>query len=319
MLRDHIVERTPMPDNDGASGATLEHARLDDGTTLVLKTFDPERDLTMSIPGRTVPMDVELWRTGTLDRLPPASGHAVRDAWQEEGRWVVAMIDVGARLLSYETRFSRDQCRRLLAAAVSLHDVFRGEAPPILMAAEQRLCLFAPSVMARYAGGENPLPAWCLAGWEAFDTLAPADVRDLVRRIQAEPALLTGPLRRRGGETLLHGDFWTPNLAPGPDRVIVIDWALATLGPPVLEFTSFLVGCAGQVEATLEQILDDLRGLWGDAHDDVLLQAGLVFGVVEMGWNLGWYLAHDPSPAAQATFDWWVQAARAGVATGLLG
>lgn len=244
-LRDRIVTRIPLDDNDGASGATLERARLDDGTGLILKTFDPARDLTMLIPGRTVPLDVELWRAGVLDRLPSEIGHAVRDAWREDGRWVVAMTDVGAHLLSYESRLGRDGGRRLLRAARALHAAFRGQPLPGLWPTTERIALFAPRVMTRGEHGENPLPAWCLAGWRQFDALVPAEVRDLVHRVHADPAVLAAPLTARSGVTLLHGDYWTPNLAPEPDRVVAIDWALATLGPPVLEYASFLVGCGG--------------------------------------------------------------------------
>ena len=135
-------------------------------------------------------------------------------------------------------------------------------------------------------------------------------------RIHANPRTLTGPLLQLGPATLLHGDYWTPNLAIEDGRVIAIDWGLATLGPPVLEFVSFLVGCSTQVDATHEELLDDLRDILGPGHE-ALLRIGVVFGVVEMGWNLAWQLTRHPSPQATTEFDWWVQAAQADIHSGL--
>lgn len=309
------MRRQPLDGHDGASGARLERARLDDGAEVVLKTFDPSQDLTMRVSGRTVPLDVVLWETGILDRLPPAMGHAVLDAWQEDGVWVVAMRDLGERLLDYDSVLSLAQCRALLAPAVAMHDAFAGEHLDGLWSLEDRLSVFAPRVIGRFAEEEN-LAAWCLAGWERFADLAPADVVDLVTAVHAEPGRLARPLLDLGGRTLLHGDYWTPNLAPTERGVVVIDWALATAGPPVVEFASFLVGCAGQVRASREEILDDLRGLWGARTDETTLHLGLAVGVVEMGWNLAWHASRNSE--AREPFDWWVAAARQAAETGLI-
>jgi hypothetical protein len=318
LLRQRVVGRQPIADHEGASGARLERALLDDGTPVVLKTCDAGRDLTMLIPRRRVPLDVDLWRSGVFARLPAPVGHAVRDAWQEDGGWVVVMNDLSGRLLDYHTRLSREECRRLLAAALAMHTAFQGCDLRGLWSLEKRLTVFSPRVLGAYVGSGNPLPGWCLQGWAHFDDLAPADVVDLVHAVHNRPEVLASPLRRLGRSTLLHGDYWTPNLAPEPDRVVVIDWALATLGPSVLEVTSFLVGCADQVDATRDEILDDLRAMWGEDHDEQLLRVGLAFGVVEMGWNLSWNLANKPTPTARDAFDWWIDAARQALASSLL-
>lgn len=121
------------------------------------------------------------------------------------------------------------------------------------------------------------LAARCLARWERFADLAPVDVVQLVAAVHAKPGRLARPLLRLGGRTLLHGDYWTPNLAPTDRGVVVIGWALATAGPPVVDFASFLVGCAGQVRASREEILDDLRGLWGTSTDQTALRLALAW------------------------------------------
>lgn len=203
-----------IDDHDGASGARLERAVLDDGASLILKLCNHETDLSMLIPGRMKPLDVQLWQEGHLDRLPDVMGHAVRGAWQEDGSWVLAMDDLGDRLLSYRSVVSRRQCRQILAAACAMHDRFAGDPPSGLWSAEDRMTVFAPRTMRSYAAGDNALPGWCLRGWERFDSMAPADVRDLVHGIHQDPRRLARVLADLGPTTLLHGDYWTPNLAP---------------------------------------------------------------------------------------------------------
>jgi hypothetical protein len=318
-LAERIVERHGAIDLDGASNSSLERVSLDDGTPLVLKRFDSVRDLGMAVAGRTVPLDVELWQSGVLEQLPPTLGHAVRGAWLEDGAWVLAMSDLTGRLLTSESQLSREQYRIAIWAVTIMHGACSTIPLPALLPLEKRIGLFAPGVMSNHLDVDNPLPRRCLQGWEAWDDLAPRDVKDAIARIHADPSLLTTPLSRLGPVTLLHGDFRTSNLAIDRNRVIAIDWGLATVGPPVLEFASFLVRCSTQVRATHDELLDDLRALDRDAHNEDLLLLGLVFGVVEMGWRLAYDVALHPLPAARDEFDWWIEAARDGLATGLIG
>ena len=317
-LGPRLRSRSVIADHDGASGARLERAVLDDGASLILKLCNHETDLSMLIPGRIKPLDVQLWQEGYLDRLPDVMGHAVRGAWQEDGSWVLAMDDLGDRLLSYRSVLSRRQCRQILAAACAMHDRFAGDPPSGLWSAEDRMTVFAPRTMRPYASIDNTLPASCLEGWERFDALAPADVRDLVHGIHQNPTQLAQVLADLGPTTLLHGDYWTPNLAPEPGRVVAIDWALATSGSPVAEFVSFLVGCGGQVRASKDEILHDITELWAGRYDGRLLTVGLILGLVEMGWNLS-LSASEGSPAARAEWQWWVEATRRSADTGLIG
>lgn len=317
-LGSRLRSRSVIDEHDGASGARLERAVLDDGARLILKVCNHETDLSMLIPGRIMPLDVHLWQEGHLDRLPEVMGHAVRGAWQEDAFWVLAMDDLGDRLLSYRSVVSKEQCRQILAAACAMHDRFAEDPPSGLWSAEDRMTVFAPRTMQPYVAGDNPLPGWCLRGWERFDSLAPPDVRDLVYGVHQDPRRLAQLLADLGPTTLLHGDYWTPNLAPAPGRVVAIDWALATSGSPAAEFVSFLVGCGGQVQASKDEILSDITELWAGRYDGRLLTVALVLGLVEMGWNLS-LAASEGSPAARAEWQWWVEAARRSADTGLIG
>lgn len=317
-LGSRLRSRSVIDEHDGASGARLERAVLDDGARLILKVCNHETDLSMLIPGRIMPLDVHLWQEGHLDRLPEVMGHAVRGAWQEDAFWVLAMDDLGDRLLSYRSVVSKEQCRQILAAACAMHDRFAEDPPSGLWSAEDRMTVFAPRTMQPYVAGDNPLPGWCLRGWERFDSLAPPDVRDLVYGVHQDPRRLAQLLADLGPTTLLHGDYWTPNLAPAPGRVVAIDWALATSGSPAAEFVSFLVGCGGQVQASKDEILSDITELWAGRYDGRLLTVALVLGLVEMGWNLS-LAASEGSSAARAEWQWWVEAARRSADTGLIG
>ena len=136
------------------------------------------------------------------------------------------------------------------------------------------------------------------------------------------PARLAGPLAR-AGTTLIHGDLWVVNVGLQADRVVLLDWGLATDGSPAFEFASFLAGCASRVRAGREQIIDDFRELCGPHHDEDALRLGLFGGLVELGWNKALDVAENHDAAVrvreQADLDWWVGQARTTLDAGLLG
>ncbi len=80
-----------------------------------------------------------------------------------------------------------------------------------------------------------------LAGWDAFDRLAPPPARDLLRTLWDDPS----PALRALGQLPaagLHGDLKLANVAlPGDGRVALIDWQLATFAPVAVELGWFLV------------------------------------------------------------------------------
>lgn len=92
----------------------------------------------------------------------------------------------------------------MLASVVAMHDAFAGEHLDALWSLEDRLSLFAPRVIGRFAE-ETSLAAWCMAGWERFGELAPADVLELVAAVHAEPGRLARPLLSLGAGPLYTG------------------------------------------------------------------------------------------------------------------
>ena len=73
------LERAPVND-DGRSGAVLERVFLADGSSVVVKRFDPAVDIVMRLTGDATGREVELVRRGVLDGLPTTVLHPAIDA-----------------------------------------------------------------------------------------------------------------------------------------------------------------------------------------------------------------------------------------------
>jgi hypothetical protein len=312
-LQDQIVHREVITGHDGASGARLERVRLRDGRHLILKRLDPELDLSMRVTDDPIGREFALWRGGVLHALPAGLGHAVVGGWPEATGSTLLMRDVGTHLV--RGRISRPQCRRILAAAGALHRAYAGTNIVGACRPAIRMGLFAPAVMTAYAEGDNPLPRTILKGWAAFADQVPNDVADPVFAILDRPELLADPLTAVG-TTLIHGDLWLSNVALEPAGVVLLDWALATVIAPAVEFASFLAGNASQVDgATLDDLVADVRVASGPLHDEPALRLALLGGLVEMGWNLA-LRARTPGPTG-GELAWWVAQARAALDVGL--
>ncbi len=320
-LLDRAVERAPLDGHDGRSGALLERVLLDDGTRLVVKRTSPAVDLVMRRTGAAVSREYRLWRSGVLGRLPLGVGHALVDAWVDGEETVLVMRDLGAAVVGWDRRLSRDEARRLLGAVTSLHRAFRGGSPALLCPLVDRISVFRPDRMAQEADAGNPLAVAVRRGWERFAEIVPPEVAAEVMAMLARPERLAGPLSRRPC-TLIHGDLWLVNVAFEPAQVTLLDWDLATWAPPALEFALFLAGNSSQVDATRDEIVDDFRSLGGDDHDEVGLGLSLFAGLVELGWNKALDIVEHGDPAVrareQADLDWWVAQARHTLELGLL-
>jgi hypothetical protein len=123
----------------GNSGAGIERVLLGDGTALIMKRVVAGGDwLGRATGGRA--RTAELWHAGVLARVPPEIDHAIVTVLPDpvEGWWV-AMRDVSAAMLGDERRLSRDESRRVLAAAAALHAAFAGESVEELCPLADRL------------------------------------------------------------------------------------------------------------------------------------------------------------------------------------
>jgi aminoglycoside phosphotransferase (APT) family kinase protein len=170
------------------------------------------------------------------------------------------------------------------------------------------------------ADAERPhpdlLPKQFEQGWDAFVELADADVADAVLALVADPGALAQALRdAHGATTLIHGDLRGDNLGFDGDRVVLIDWDLATAGTPTVEFAWYLAHSAKRIDATREEIEADHRAAQGDALDAAEAELGMLSGLVQYGWRIAHSARVHPDPAetawGHAELGWWVPRTRA--------
>lgn len=312
-LLSRAARRSPLSGHDGRSGADLERVELENGAIVVVKTSRPEDDLTATIAGARPDRELVLWAEGTLDDLPAGVAHCILDARSTESGIVTVMRDLGHAVVSGQRSVGRSECDRILRAAAALHARHAERPPEVACRLEDRLTMFAPATVERLADSGHALPRAVLRGWNAFADLVPAPVVDAVMAVLDEPAPLAGALRRTAPSTLLHGDLWLVNLALEPDQVTLLDWGLATAGPAVVDFASFLAGNVTRVRATRDQVIADFRSAEAEEVGDAGLRLGLLAGLLELGWNkaLGSVRFRDPvaRAGARADLDWWVAAA----------
>ncbi len=306
------LERTPLVDNDGKSGATLERVVLADGTRVVVKRFDPGQDLVMRLTGDSRGREVELWQRGLFDRVPV--GHAVLGGWFEDGYGVLVMRDLGDAPLRWHDVLSAEQTRELLRGVVALHRAFTGGPPEGLASLSDVVGLFEPRRMRPYAG--TPLIDVALRGWEHWADEVPGEVGERVLALAHD----TGPLAaalQACTPTMVHGDLATVNLAFEPSGLTLIDWGMATAAPGALDIGRFLAGCAHVVSGTPDEFLAAYRQEAGEVYDERATRLGLLAGLVWLGWNKALDVVEHPDPAVRArekaALPWWLDRAREGL------
>lgn len=321
-LLDRVVERAPLDGHAGRSGAHLERVVLDDGTHLVVKRTSPGADLVMRVTGTAVSRECRLWQAGGLDGLPHGIGHAVLGAWPDGEETVIVMRDLGSAVVGPDRRLSRRSWRGVLQAVTRLHRHWRTPPQDVHCPLRDRISIFAPWRMAPEVGGTNTLPGTVLRGWERFAEQVATDVAAEVFAVHDHPERLSDALASCAC-TGIHGDLWLVNLALEPQQVTLLDWDLTTIAPPALEWAYFLTGNASRVDASRDELVDDVRSASGEHHDEAALRLSLFAGLVELGWNKAFDATGHPEAAVRARersdLDWWVAQARRTLELGLIG
>jgi len=322
-LLDTALARHPVND-DGRSGAVLERVLLADRSQVIVKRFDPAVDLVMRITGDAHGREVDLFRQGALDRLPATVLHPWLDGWyDEQGRGVLVMRDLGDAVLNWQSVVTRAQARTMLGAVADLHLTFLDTAPQGLTPLGLVLGMFEPQRIRPYAG--EPLMDAALKGWERWPEVAPGEVGERVLVLAQDTAPLTAACQSLP-MTLLHGDLATVNMAFEPDRpgcLTLIDWGLATVGPAELDFGRLLAGCAHLFgSAGFDDLVALQREAAGPAYDDAALRLGLLAGITWLGWNKALDIVEHPDPAVRererAALPWWLDQAALAFESGLI-
>jgi hypothetical protein len=312
LLDSLVTSRVELEGHDGRSGARLERVELADGRRLIVKTTMPAADLGMTVSGDVAGRERGLWAAGHLAALPPAVDHAIVDCWQDDdGAIVTVMRDLGDAVIDWDRRLSRADCERIFGAVAELHHAFAGRAPEGLCSLETYLGAFAPATISPLVDTHSPLPSIILRGWQRAAELLPSDLMAAVDETHADPRRLARTLRD-GGTTWVHGDLWPVNVALGPERVTLLDWALGVDGPGALDLATFVAGAASITEPSREQLIDDYQRVAGAVEASALARS--LFAVFCMyGWNKALDAAEHPDPAVRsrerADLDWWVRRA----------
>lgn len=323
-LESQVVDRAPIAGHVGKSGASLERWVLADGSSVVVKRIRPASDLLGRLTQDDSVREYAVWAGGLLDHLPHGVEHAVLEGWREPGGASLVMRDLDGRVLSWDDRLDRDQCRWVLGQVARMHTAFAdlsiGPLRKALTPLTSFYSMFAPERMRPYLDSGSALPGLATRGWELFGQMVPADVSGPVLALLHDPAPLVRALLSRRC-TVVHGDLATVNLAVESGSLVLLDWGLPALAPGAVDVARFIAGCSSVVELSREEILGEYAAAAGSSYDEEAMELGLLAAFVWLGWNKALDAAEHPDPAVREReredLAWWVARARAALVAGL--
>jgi len=289
------------------SGATLERGKLLNGRPIVVKRSAPGADLFQSLLGHRVSLEYRLWEAGVLDRLPSGVGSAVIGGWIDgDGATTLVMDDLGDEILGWDHAFGADDAHRLVTRVHEMHEAHT-ELPIATTPLEHVVGTFAPARIRSVAPGA-PLLAVVERGWEAFGAFCPPGVRSAVTELVDYPAPLVCALAARPS-TFCHGDVAAVNMAWRGDRLVLIDWGQAFVGPPTLDIARFLPSGLRIAAVDRDWLIDEYARVAGDRYDAVAMRLALLATLVWFGWSKSLDAAEHPDPTRRAVevngLAWW--------------
>jgi hypothetical protein len=280
----------PFP-NDGWSGAELTLiARGPD--RFVVKRDSVARDW-IARATRDGPLLREAWFAAAGLPLPAPWSAPYLGVGRDGDEFLLVMPDLGSTLITWEQPLDEGLLVRVLEAIGRLHaarwpdhvlDTAHGAWCPL----RERLLLLSRPSGQRYLGwGGRAAVAGerFVAGWDAFERLAPRDARDLVRDLSSDVAPLVAALDQEPA-TVLHGDLKLANLGIAADGSLpAVDWQMVMVGPVALELGWFLVSNSASLPWLPTQVLDRYRQ--HAALDDASADLTWIVGLLMRGWRKG--------------------------------
>lgn len=297
-------ERQLVP--EGYSGARVERVVLAGGAPVYVKYVSAAVDWHMRVtadPGR----EALLWLDGHLDRLPASCGHVTVLAEPADGGWAVVTRELPLR----QRALARGSLKLHMSALRDLHAAFWEQPPEVAATLRSRLGLWWPETLASERHGVDQQPKAVERGWATLEPRAGFETAALVRRVVERSEAVVGELQG-AGITFLHGDAHAGNTLRRRGRSVLIDWALASAGPPEIEM-AWLANFQHLYSFPAEVVVEE--ALAGGAREPVLRLAlgALAAGIIPAACSGLDY----PDPAHRAVIEqkveWWSHAL-AGVA-----
>lgn len=284
-----VVDKTALP--PGFSGAPIEKVVLDDQRSLIVKHIAARWSWVMRATqddGR----EASIWTEGV--RLPAGVDTAIVESLRLADRWLLYMNDVSGAL-SGMTELPRADEAALLGRLAAIGGDAAHDAS--LCPLTDRLSLFSPATTIREADGTDLGPKIIGRGWQLVQDLVPGDLFDLASELASDPEPLSRALSASRC-ALLHGDLRPGNFGLEDGRLVVIDWGLASWGPPALDLTWYLFN--RRWPAGLEEGLSVVREALGHPADDDALDLAVIATFVQACPYFGFTAVQDPDSETRA-------------------
>src|SRR5579884_1121718 len=228
----------------GLSGASMERIAVrvqDSEQRFVIKQVDPARDWLMIASGDTLCREVQFARSPLSAQLSPDIVMPVLATAYTDHAGTLLMADVSPAL--FDARMCYEPADEAMAARIvdhlaAMHARFWEH--PMLAQSEWLAtpfnAMFALTpvrlqlLFTQEQSGENTYGRDALKRWfHLWHYLDPADAAAL-QHVLAHPDPILRALQS-APPTLAHGDAWLANMGEDEQRLILLDWALATAGP----------------------------------------------------------------------------------------
>lgn len=319
-MSERVTERRLVDGHDGRSGARIERGLLDGAIPVYVKTSEVGSDIVALATG-DARRELRLHEAGVLGRFPDGVRSAVLGIDDLGDRLVTITRDLGAAVLTWDRVLDRPDVLRIFEGMGAVHRRFAGAVPEGLCPLDVRISLFAPRRLGVLRPANPGLVDAVSRGQELLADFAPADVVAALQRAYDNPGPLAASLAA-GGTTLLHGDFFLPNVALEADAVVPLDWGMATEGPAALDLVTFCLGATSNVTTDRAELVAEARRACRDLCDDATFARCGFWALMELGWNKALDAVDHPDPAKRATeradLDFWVARATAALDAGLI-
>jgi hypothetical protein len=331
LLRRHGLEgirEEPFP-NDGWSGASMTLLRRGGGDRFVLKRDSVARDwiARSTLDG---PILREAWFAAAGPALPPPVRAPYLGVGIDGNDTVILMPDLTGVLFDWDAPIGVETLDRVLAGMADLHaypwtvsgDLEAGANAWCPLA--ERLTLICRASLERAGPAREAVGNRILPGWDAFDRLAPPEVRDLVNELGEDPQPLVGALSLIPS-TLIHGDLKLANVGLLADGSMdLIDWQMVSVAPVAVELGWFLVSNVASLPLPAGEVIDryasklsyaiadaEEAGRWVGAADLDRdgIDAAILVGLLLRGWRKGYDaeagITHASGMTAADDLAWW--------------